>query len=77
LRTDYFYRALDGLEGFNGFFPRITIPKTSISQSPDQYEDPKEITALMLIIDSAREVQVGVAPHFPPVTLANNEVMMN
>jgi hypothetical protein len=41
------------------------------------YEDPKVITALMLIIDSAREVQVGVAPHFPPVTLRDNEIMMN
>jgi hypothetical protein len=31
----------------------------------------------MLVIDSAREVQVGVAPHFPPVTLRDNDVMMN
>ena len=31
----------------------------------------------MLIIDSAREIKVGVAPHFPPVTLGDAEVMMN
>ena len=30
LKTSFFYDRLDDLEGFNGFFPRITVPKAQI-----------------------------------------------
>jgi hypothetical protein len=32
---------------------------------------------VLLIIDSSREVNLGMAPHFPPVVLNGTEIMLN
>jgi hypothetical protein len=41
------------------------------------FENPKNVTTLLLVIDSKREIKCGVAPHFPPVSLGPGEAMMN
>ena len=56
LKTKYYDKLLANAQGFDGFFPRFTLPKTSVGQSLHDFNHPKNVTALMLVIDSAREV---------------------
>ena len=78
LKTKYFYDTLFDMPNFDGFFPRITVPRTYVATRPEDSSEPSvNVTALLLILDSAREIHVGVAPHFPPVTLGKGQAMMN
>jgi hypothetical protein len=45
--------------------------------SQDTDVDPQAITSVLLIIDSSREINLGMAPHFPPVPLNGTEIMLN
>ena len=80
LKTSFFQNTLDPLPEFSGFFPRFTVPKTVINQYNETSSvdpDARSITALLLIIDTKKEINVGMAPHFPPVVLNTSEIMMN
>jgi len=80
LKFAYYKDALEDLPEFGGFSPRWTIPKIMFRARHDQKEEPEEIrniTATLLVIDTAREVKIGLAPHFPPIILDRNEIMMS
>ena len=56
--------------GFDGFTPRNIYPEITIGV-PGQ-----NATNLLLIIDSSREQEIGLAPNFNPFILGEDEVML-
>jgi hypothetical protein len=71
MKTEYYLSRLNaGLSGFDGFVNRWTLPRSHVEK------DDVNMTSLLLIVDTALEMKVGMAPHFPYKTLAKNEVML-
>ena len=71
LNFTWYKDRLAHLPGFNGFTPR-TIWPDAIVGSPTQ-----NVTNIMLVIDCAQEVEIGLAPNFNPFILDRNEIMIN
>ena len=74
LKTNWFRDRMASNSNFSGFFPRTTVPRTTITQATP---DPKEMQALLLIIDSSEEIRAAFAPEFPCVVLGEKEIMIN
>ena len=72
MRARYFQEKLEDLDDFDGFAPRWILPRTQI-HSP---ENGLNATQIMIILDTAWEVKVGVAPNFPPTILGSQEIMI-
>ena len=74
LAFDVFKEKLDPLtenSRWSGFSPRWTLPaKLRNINNPD-----KNNTAVLIILDSAREVELGVAPFFPKTTIGKDEMI--
>ena len=76
LRTPYFTDRLDTLDHFDGFSPRWIFPQTRMV-AMDDHSRHTIATQNMLIIDSKREIYMGVGLNtWPPVELGRDEVMI-
>lgn len=75
LKFDKFKEKLDPLNTediFRGFSPRWTLP-TALRNI---HEPNLNTSALMIIIDSAREIDLGMFPYFPEIYLGDSEIMI-
>ena len=82
MRTDYFMDRLEGLEGYNGFFPRVLLPSVKmynkyaseelLSPSYDKY-----VTQTLFMIDSKAEIYGHMGVDFPPVPLLKGEIQIH
>ena len=75
LRFNHFQRVLDPLDGgeFRGFTPRWTLP----SKLRNPMNEDRRSTALMVTMDSKREVDLNMHPHFSQRVLARDEAMVS
>ena len=71
LNFTWYNERLGSLPGFDGFTPRTTWPSSVIGANQ------KNVTNILLIIDSLHEQQIGLAPFFNPYIIGNYEVMLN
>lgn len=58
------------MEGFDGFTARTLMPSAFVS-----YEK-KNSTNVLLVLDTAHEQSIGLAPLFNPMILGINEVLL-
>mmetsp|Transcript_2326 Transcript_2326/g.3977 ORF Transcript_2326/g.3977 Transcript_2326/m.3977 type:complete len:206 (+) Transcript_2326:931-1548(+) len=59
--------------GWNGFSPRWQFPSKLVSA-----EDPTlKTSTLLMVLDSAREVTIGIGPNFSKTKLDRNEIMVS
>jgi hypothetical protein len=75
LKFDKFKEKLDPLNTkdiFRGFSPRWTLP-TALRNI---HEPNLNTSALMIIIDSAREIDLDMFPYFPEIYLGDSEIMI-
>ena len=72
MKTRYFQDRLQDLDAFEGFVPRWILPRSTIN-SPWNGLNATQIT---LLLDTAWEVKVGVAPNFPPTVLGPHDIMI-
>jgi hypothetical protein len=70
LNFKWYNETLSNMPGFNGFASRTIYPDSKF-----RYES-KEVTNILLIIDSSWEQQIGLAPQFNPYLLGRSQVML-
>lgn len=70
LNFTYYNKSLFGLEGFQGFTSRSFFPNAELDFGSEN------VTSILLVLDTANEQKIGLAPHFNPYILAKNEVML-
>lgn len=58
---------------FKGFSPRWTLPTRLISETNNQ----KNTSCILLMIDSAREVDLGLIDEFSQEILGRNEMLLS
>ena len=76
-RTNYYTNRLNGLEGFDGFFPRLFIPNSRIYKKNEDTDEYSFATQTLFWIDSTNEIKVGVGLDFPPVLLGAGDIQVN
>jgi len=69
IRSKFFEERLDNLEDFAGWFPRIYVPATTVksAKTPDLTSH-----QTLAVIDTAKEIKVGVGYGWKPLVLAAN-----
>jgi hypothetical protein len=67
MRNKYYQEKLGKLNRFEGFVPRWTFPRTVIEVA--EKSPPVSTTQMLLVIDTAREVFIGMGEKFPPTVL--------
>ena len=72
MRTPYFFERLDSLTDFEGFVGRWYFPSETLTADKTGASD---ITTA-LVIDSQREIKIGVGYDWPPVVLGNEELQL-
>ena len=72
MRVPYYNERLAGLESFDGFVARWYIPGEKL------YFSKSNTTAIItvMILDTAKEIKVGVGFDWPPVVLGRNEMQL-
>lgn len=72
MRVPYYNERLDDLESFDGFVARWYIPGEKL------YFKKSDTTAIItvMILDTAKEIKVGVGYDWPPVVLGRNEMQL-
>lgn len=72
LRVGYYEERLDGLEDFDGFVGRWYIPSEKL------YFEKSNSTAIItvMIIDSAKEIKVGLGYNWAPDVLGPNQMQL-
>ena len=70
----YFDEQLSDLENFSGFFPRIYIPSSNMVAE----NDPEGLIShqSLAMIDTAKEIEVGVGYNWPPLVLGPGEIQV-
>ena len=71
LNFTWYNEHLGSLPAFDGFTPRTTWPSSVIGANQ------KNVTNILLILDSLHEQEIGLAPFFNPYIIGNYEVMLN
>ena len=73
MRYSYYEERLSGLEQYSGFFPRSYLPATYLANdnNPDLTS-----TQTLAIIDTLKEIQVGVGYDWAPVELGVSEIQI-
>jgi hypothetical protein len=71
LNFTWYNERLGSLPNFDGFTPRTTWPSSVIGANQ------KNVTNILLIIDSLHEQEIGLAPFFTPYIIGDYEVMLN
>ena len=74
MKSGYFEQKLDGLDNFDGFFPRLYLPSTNMV-AKDNPEGLNSHQSLALI-DTAKEIEVGVGYDWTPAVLKNDEIQI-
>ena len=83
MRTNYFMDQLEGLEGYNGFFPRIILPSVKMYSKRNASEEiPSPIyddyvTQTLFMIDTKKEIYGHMGVDFPPVPLSKGEIQIH
>jgi len=70
----YFEERLANLPNFDGFFPRLYLPSSNMVSK----ENPEGLNShqSMAVIDTKKEIEVGVGYDWPPTVLAADEIMI-
>ena len=74
MRTDYFTQRLSNLDDFDGFAPRWIFPQTRMVL-PGDISHTHVATQTMLIIDTKREIKIGVGLNSWPNMILNRGEM--
>ena len=72
-RTDYYYKHLDDMPDFQGFFPRTYLPQTKLYRSLDNSWE--KVT--LFFIDSKQEIFTGVGLNFPVCRLYERDMQLD
>ena len=74
MKSEYYMEKLANLEKYQGFFPRTYIPGTDMTA----VENPTYTAHQSLaIIDTRKEIEVGVGYDWSPVVLNDGEIQVN
>ena len=73
-RTNYYTSKLNGLDDFDGFFPRLFIPNSRIYKKNEGTDEYTYVTQTLFWIDSTNEIKVGVGLDFPPIPLGLGDI---
>ena len=74
MKSSYFEQTLNGLDGFDGFFPRLYLPSSNMVASKDK--EGLNSHQSLAMIDTAKEIEVGVGYDWPPVVLESGEIQI-
>ena len=74
MKSSYFEETLDGLDGYDGFFPRLYIPSSNMVSK----DDPDGINShqSLAMINTALEIKVGVGYDWKPNVLDSGEIQV-
>jgi len=67
LNFKWYNETLYGLPGFNGFTSRTILPDSNFTVDSDPST---QVTNILLVVDSAWEQKIGLAPRFNPYIMA-------
>jgi hypothetical protein len=73
LNFDYFNRKLSNLTGFEGFTPRHTL----ITRLRNVRNPLFNTSSLFLIVDSKREVDIGLGRYFSQTVLGDSDIIVS
>lgn len=73
MKFDVFEKKLQNMKGFDGFSPRWTL----ITRLRNMTNPLLNSSSLLLVIDSKREVDIGLGRYFSQTILGENDIMVS